>query len=231
MKAIILSFLVATSLLSGVESKPQYTIEQVTELKQRIAKTLPTIDGWCSVEKAMNFIDLVLDVKPEVCVEIGVFGGSSIYPVASALKFLGHGMVIGIDPWDRFECIKNFDPVEFKAHYEWWSKINLDAIYISYLNMIKRYGLKDYCLTLKTTAEQAVSEIDSIDILYLDGNHSEASSEQDVQLYLPKVRQGGYIWLNDSLWQQSQSSIDLLCEACEIVKVVDQGNCILFKKR
>lgn len=231
MRKIIFSILTLLSVALSAKEFAEYDPEQVFELKQRVVKTLPSIDGWCSVEKAMHFIDLVLEVRPKVCVEIGVFGGSSIFPVASTLKFLGEGLVVGIDPWDRLECIRNFDPVDFKAHYEWWSKVNLDAVYISYLNMIKRYGLKDYCLTLRASSESAATEIGTIDILYLDGNHSAASTEQDVQLYLPKVRAGGYIWLNDSLWDQSQSAIDILYESCDIVRIIDKGNCILFKKR
>ena len=72
--------------------------------------------------------------------------------------------------------------------------------------------------------------IDCIDILYIDGNHSEPASMKDVMLYLPKVRQGGYIWYNDSIWPERQEALDLLSEECEVVKLIDDGNCILFKK-
>ncbi len=204
---------------------------EVEKLKQRVLLVLPTLQGWCSKEKAINFIDLVLETKPRVCVEIGVFGGSSVFPVASTLKFLGQGVIIGIDPWDKLECIKYFDPEEDKAHLEWWGKVNMDHIYISYLNMIKRHGLIDYCLTMRSTSEEAASEIDSIDILYIDGNHNEAVSTKDVTLYLPKVKKGGYIWLDDALWTGTQQAVDLLLVSCDVVKLIDSGNCILFRKR
>lgn len=203
----------------------------VDELKENVCKVLPTLQGWCSKEKAANFIDLVLQTKPEVCVEIGVFGGSSVFPVASALKFLGHGMIIGIDPWDKLECIKYFDPIEDKAHLEWWGKVNMDHVYISYLNMIKRHRLLDYCMTIRATSEDAAREVDTIDILYIDGNHDEIPALRDVTLYLPKVKQGGYIWLDDTLLLGMQSSIDLLLASCDVIKLIDNGNCILFKKR
>ena len=74
---------------------------EIDELKKQVCLVLPSLEGWCSREKALNFIDLVLEVKPQVCVEIGVFGGSSLFPVASALKHRGEGIVIGIDPWDN----------------------------------------------------------------------------------------------------------------------------------
>lgn len=204
---------------------------KVDSLKQHVLRELPTLEGWCTKEKALNFIDLVLETKPDVCVEIGTFGGSSLFPVASALKFLEHGVVIGIDPWDKFECIKYFDPVEDAANLQWWGKINLMQVYFSYLNMIKKYDLDKFCKTIKATSEKAASEIETIDILYIDGNHSEAMFTQDVSLYLPKVRSGGYIWMNDTLWESAQQAIDLLTESCSVVKIIDNGNCILFKKR
>lgn len=230
MKGLIVCFLSLFIPFINAETSTE-SVQEVNELKTRVCKQLPSLYGWCTAEKAHHFIDLVLDVKPHVCVEIGVFGGSSLFPVASALKFLGQGVVIGIDPWDKLECIQYFDPIEDQAHLEWWGKVNLDHIYISYLNMLKRFQLLDYCITLKMTSAQAAAEIDAIDILYIDGNHSEINSTQDVSLYLPKVRKGGYIWLDDSLLSDTQKAIDLLLEECAVVKLIDNGNCLLFRKR
>jgi cephalosporin hydroxylase len=200
-------------------------------LKQRVCNVMPYLEGWCSKEKALSFIDLVLEVKPKVCVEIGVYGGSSLFPVASALKYLGEGVVIGIDPWDRVESIRYFDPERDRAMMEWWGKINLTYIYYSYLNMLRRYELEEQVTTLKMSSEKAAAEVGEIDILYLDGNHTEYMTTLDVQLYLPKVRSGGYIWLNDTLWECIQPAIDLLLDECDAIKLIDNGNCILFRKR
>lgn len=230
MKKITVALLLLFSSFLKAEENPD-NYKQVEELKQRVCSILPTLQGWCTKEKALNFIDLVLEAKPKICVEIGVFGGSSVFPVASALKFLGSGVIIGIDPWDKLECIKYFDPVEDKIHLDWWGKVNLDHVYITYLNMLKRFQLLDYTVTLKMTSEQAAQEIDEIDILYIDGNHSEITSTQDVRLYLPKVKSGGYIWLDDSLLLDTQQAMDLLLEYCDVVKLIDHGNCILLKKR
>lgn len=201
------------------------------EMKQTVARILPTLEGWCSKEKAMAFIDLILEVKPETYVEIGVFGGSSVFPAASALKFLEKGLLIAIDPWDKIECIKYFDPIEDAEHLKWWGNLNINYIYYAYLNMLKKYDLEAYVTTIRATSENAIELIDEIDILYIDGNHSEEVSCLDVRLYLPKVRAGGYIWYNDALWKDRQEAIDLLMEECDVVKVIEDGNCLLFKKR
>ena len=205
--------------------------EPVDDLKKSVSDTIPRLHGWCSQEKALQFIDLVLEVRPEVCVEIGVFGGRSLFPVASALKFLEHGIVIGIDPWSKEEILAFFDPAKDMDHIAWWSKINLESVYYSCLSMLSEHQLEDYCITLRTTSELASYVIGEIDILYIDGNHHEKISSKDVELSLPKVRPGGYIWLNDCLWSDLQPAVDLLFEACDFVKLIESGNCVLFRKR
>jgi cephalosporin hydroxylase len=204
---------------------------EIQELKGNICNVLPSIEGWCSKEKALALIELVLEVNPNICVEIGVFGGSSLFPVASTLKFLGKGIVIGIDPWDKFECLRYYDPIRDEVQIKWWSKIDMSEIYRSYLDMLKRYGLENCCMTIKAISEEAAFYIGPIDILYIDGNHSEIVSTKDVRLYLPKVISGGYILMNDTLWEERQEAVELLLEFCDVVKLIDDGNCILFKKR
>jgi predicted O-methyltransferase YrrM len=205
--------------------------ETVDELKERVAQALPGMHGWCSKEKAMRMIDLVLEVKPELCVDIGVFGGRSLMPVASALKFLDHGMVVGIDPWNKEEAVRFCDPEKEQSHIQWWSRINFDQLYNGYIGMLSQYQLEDHVVTLRATSELASYAIGEIDIVHIDGNHSETLSNLDVQLYLPKVKQGGYIWFNDCLWGDLQSSVDQLFEVADVIDVVDGGNCILFRKR
>jgi len=204
----------------------------IDELKNEVVRDLYTIPGWCSKEKALNFIDLVLEVRPQVCVEIGVYGGRSIFPVAKALKFLGQGIAIGIDSWDRIDCMKYLDTVvEDPLHADAWGRTDLDSIYRSYLDMISRHNLEKYCETRKLSSEKAASTIDVIDILYIDGNHSEIISVQDVRLYLPKVRYGGYIWLNDSKWRSLGAAYYLLSQSCDVVLLIDNENCVLFRKK
>lgn len=205
--------------------------DPIEEVKAKVAQVTPNLYGWCTKEKAMHFVDLVFEVEPELCVEIGVFGGRSLFPVAASLKALDHGMVIAIDPWNKEEVVRYFDPTKDQAHIDWWSRLNYEQIYNSFLGMLVQYQLEDYVITLRTTSELASYAIGDIDILHIDGNHNEQVSNQDIQLYLPKVRQGGYIWLTDTLWSDLQSSVDLLFEACDVVKVIDGGNAILFRKR
>ena len=139
--------------------------------------------------------------------------------------------MIGIDPWDNYESSKYYDPVAEYADYSFWNAIDLKGLYRTYCNILRENRLENQVITLVTTSEKAISLIPPIDILYIDGGHSEEVTTLDVALYLPKVRSGGYIWMNDVIWEQRQQGVDMLEEACDFVKTIDDGNCILFKKR
>jgi hypothetical protein len=236
MKKIILSLLsfsCFTGSLSGAQSDTSLTPTQVNELKNQVCNVRPALEGWCTEEKALQLVDLVLEIEPQVCVDIGVFGGSSLFPIALSLKYLNQGIVFGIDPWDKLECIRYYDPLNKKdqENCAWWGNLDLNRVYKSYLENLRRFGLESYCTTLKLTSEKAASAIPPIDLLHIDGNHSALVFTQDVRLYLPKVRAGGYILLNDALCVEAQQAIDLLLESCDAIKTIDYGNCVIFKKR
>lgn len=203
----------------------------IEELKETVLDNQQEIWGWCSQEKALSLIDLVLEVQPQLYVEIGVFSGASLYPAATALKFLGTGVAIAIDPWDKIECIRYLDPDQDTTDLRWWAHQNMDHIYFGFLSVLRQHELEKTCLILRTTSKKAAPAIGLIDILFLDGNHHEKVATEDVRLYLPKVRPGGYIWLNDATWDSLQPAQELLKAHCDVVKTIDNGNCVLFKKR
>ena len=49
------------------------------------------LEGWCGLEKSNELYNLVIDQKPKVLVEIGVFEGKSLFSQALALKENGSG--------------------------------------------------------------------------------------------------------------------------------------------
>lgn len=204
--------------------------ETITAYKNYIQKELKHIEGWCSKEKALAMFDLIIQENPKICVEIGVWGGSSIFPTAIALKLMGNqGVVFAIDPWKTEECIKHY--VKGDPNFEWWSKVNIQKVYASYLKMLQKFDITSQCITYRETSKSAYEKIpDNIDILHIDGNHSEEASFFDIVTYYPKVKSGGYIWFDDKNWISTKKAIDYLYENCIPVKIVDNGNCILFQK-
>ena len=209
-----------------------YSQEEVAALKETVVLARKGAFGWCSTEKISSFIDLVLEVEPEICVEIGVYGGASILPVAYALKFLRNGIIVAIDPWDFVECVRHIDPVKDPQAWKTWLGVDMDVVHAEFLSLLHKNGLEDVCLPVRSTSEKAANEVlENIDILHIDGDHSEYGSLRDVELYLPKVRPGGYIWLTDAIWQERNQAVDYLLERCVFVKWIDNCSTFLFRKK
>jgi len=196
------------------------------QCKDFVKTELPAIPGWCSAKKAEAMMDLIFATRPDHCVEIGVFGGSSLFPTAYALKFLNHGIVYGIDAWSPIEAIRYYP--ENSIHRDWWAQQNLDFLHQSCLKLISRHGLNTYCTLIKNTFASALDQIAPIDILHIDATHTNEGDFIDAIPYIQKVKKMGYIWFDG--WPNSPDTYEYLKPRCTIQKVVDSGNCILLQK-
>ena len=197
------------------------------ECKESALTLMKQVPGWCSEEKASSMMDLIFSYQPEVCVEIGVFAGASLLPTACSLKCLGKGLVYAIDPWDKDECVKIYP--ENDANKQWWENIDMDQVHANFVDLVDFYQLNEQCIILKETSEQAASKIGDIDILHIDGNHQDESALIDVNLYVPKVKKGGYVWFDG--WATAPKAFDALKKSCRFKKFVNRGQCILVEKK
>lgn len=194
---------------------------------QYIQEKLPKLDGWCSQEKALAMVELIDRVKPYTVVEIGVYGGRSLIPQALAMRDNNYGLIYGIDPYSLDAAMEGeLAPVDA----QWWSTVEIFPIMTRCLQELFSLKLTN-CSVLITQAHQAAwfFRAESIDILHIDGNHTELSSTRDVTQYLPKVKASGYIWFDDIDWKTTTKAVAMLDAACERVLQVDQ--CILFRKK
>ncbi len=192
-------------------------------------KTLP---GWCTSEKALKLMNLIYDTHPEICVEIGVFGGSSVYPTARALSYVRKGIIYAIDPWTTDACVEGYTPNDPNAI--WWSQLDLDKIFRDFKKMIEQNRLSSYCAIMRMTSKEALLYFgdDSIDILHIDGNHAEQSALADAEMFFPKVKAGGYIWFDDANWSSTNKAVQYLDERCTFDPFRSIGDsCLLFKKK
>jgi predicted O-methyltransferase YrrM len=184
--------------------KPASHMEQVvninaSEVKQEAYSFMYYLTGWCTERKASTLIDIILKIKPQKIVEIGVYGGRSVVPMACALKALGQGAVYGIDPWDNREAtvgVMNTDNLNY------WSTIDLRGIKRDLVLKIAQFGLENSIVLIESTSE-AAPPIQDIDILHIDGNHSDVTSYFDVTKWAPLVRSGGWIILDDMTWYEN----------------------------
>jgi len=174
------------------------------------------LEGWCSLEKAAVLIDLILLEKPRIVVEIGVFNGKSLIPMACALKANEEGKIFGIDPWNTAEAVKGMKLIVNRV---FWNQIDFDAIYRSLVEKIEQFNLEEQIVLIRSTSVDA-APIEDIDLLHIDGNHSEVASCQDVTKWVPLVRSGGAIVFNDMTWTEqgiktTARAVSWLDENCE----------------
>lgn len=160
------------------------------------------MEGWCSDEKAQALYDLVCTSDAKLCVEIGVFGGKSLIAMGLACRDKGSGGVIGLDPWNNKACTEGSNsPLNDK----WWLSLDLVHIYMGCIKAIQRNGVFEQCNTLKLKSEDAAKLFtdDLCDIIHQDGNHNVESITKELQLWIPKLKVGGYWICDDVDWPEA----------------------------
>lgn len=178
-----------------IDSHFEYVASIDQSLKQHVYSSMDQLEGWCSKEKATVLMELIDANKPQIIVEIGVFGGKSLIPMAFALKQNGSGITYGIDPWTPVASVAGLDPV----NGNWWAKVDHEGILQGLRLKIREFDLEKQVKLIRSTSADALP-IHHIDMLHVDGNHSEDASFLDVTKWVPMVRKGGLIILDDITW-------------------------------
>jgi hypothetical protein len=160
-----------------------------------IAETHAKLEGWCDIQKAYTLASMVVALRPEVTVEIGVYGGKSFIPMALAHRFVGSGKIIGIDPWSK-EVAVSVQPTNNPQHKEWWSKIDIEAIYTGFSRKIDELDLRNY-VTIHRKESKFVSPPPKIGLLHIDGAHNDVAIS-DAKTYGPRVAFGGFCIMDDT---------------------------------
>lgn len=207
-------------------SNPNYTA-----LKTQVTQALT--NSWCSSEKINLLMDLTLLIHPKVCVEIGVFQGDSLLPVVTTLKFMNCGIIYAIDPWTNAEATKNL--TDNDPNKSWWQSVNMRQVHRNFNDTLKKWSAQSLCIVLKMSSSKATSSIPEIDFLHIDGNYSADSSLEDVNLFLPKVKKGGYILFSNVNWCVNGTlpripAFQVLLNSCEIIARIDDGSSFLVRK-
>ena len=167
----------------------------MTALLSKIDRALAHIsDGWTTTEQAHSMARFIVENRVSVSVEIGVFAGKGLVCMALAHRSIGHGRVIGIDPWEATASVEG----QPKEHKTWWGQLDHESVYQKCLAAIKEFDCTDY-VTLIRERSQTCSVPTGIGLLRIDGNHGPASLV-DVKRFAPNVIVGGVLYLDDSTW-------------------------------
>lgn len=215
---------------TSTEQNPETESEVIAD--DPLLEASRKLDGWCSAEKADLLFRLVKESRPETCVEIGIFGGRSIVPIAAALLQNGSGRVFGIETWSPIVATEY---VTSEQNDDWWRKVDFPAIKARFIGFLCEHHLTTVIRIVEAPASRAASIFDRIDFLHIDGAHSMMNAAEDVVLYSKLVPSGGIVVFDDVNWPSTQPAVTILSSVCE--KLVELRNekgdvdCVAFRKK
>jgi hypothetical protein len=127
--------------------------------------------------------DLVAVLKPALLVELGVDRGESYFAFCQSIAENQIGTrCFGIDTWRGDQHAGGYDETTFAQVAEH-----------------NRANYESFSSLLRSDFDNALSkfESESIDVLHLDGLHTEPAVRHDADSWLPKLRPGGILLLHD----------------------------------
>jgi len=179
------------------DAMSQADVDEIIELK------LEKLPGWCTVQKGKRMSELARGAS--LVVELGVFGARGLCAMALTLADQGHGRADGIDPYTVSAAIEGVNAPENDS---WWSQLDYEAVAHAAQTGICSLGLYHCARLVRLNSREAVRYYsdESIDLLHLDANHSEATSTEDVALWAPKIRPSGYWVFDDTNWESTKKA-------------------------
>jgi hypothetical protein len=162
--------------------------------------------GWCDTNKATHLAAIVLAIRPNVGVEIGVYGGRSLIPMLMAVGVNGRGKFYAIDPWSAEASQDGYDG----PNKEWWGKLDHEAVYQKFTTTMAKFGVSEYAHVIRKRSDD-FEPPEVIDLLHIDGQHTD-QAVRDAERYGSRVRLGGFCVTDDDDWEAGgpQAAVALL---------------------
>ena len=110
--------------------------------------------------------------------EVGVKSGGL---TAKLALLLPEATIIGVDPWRFYPDWPSWDNDKHLRHEEAFDRV------------CRRYPKQ--IVKMKMTSLEAAAQIvpSSLDLVFIDGDHSYSAVKADIEAWLPKVRKGGVL--------------------------------------
>ncbi len=181
--------------------RSKQVFKQITKVFNKIPQDF---GGGCSLLKARLFAQLIIDNNLKCSIDIGVYKGRSLFPQAFAHK-LTNGIVYGIDPYTTTDA-QQYDREDIKDKLlEFVSNTNFQKIFEELNKNIIYYNVESTISLIRKTSDKAISYfLDNnitVDLIHIDGNHDLMQVTTDYQNYLPILKKGSFLILDDISWE------------------------------
>ena len=132
-------------------------------------------------------INLLRDRPHQKGAEIGVFEGDTSFRLLQALPTIQQ--LICVDPFEHYpEQTKTLNPNKAKFH-----DANYNQVMKTFLFRMKPYEERFSLMKLYSKEAAKLIENQSLDFIFIDGNHAYEYVIEDIKTWLPKVKPGGLL--------------------------------------
>jgi hypothetical protein len=205
-------------------AEPLFRLESVSaELRaelEDICREIPIDEGGgSSLTKVMVLASLTIGHGFHRAVEIGVYRGRMFLALGATMRALGRGEVTGIDPYAAEAAIQRDDHevgIDLKT---WPHQVDWEDLFAGVLREVEQRELAAHCRLDRRTSADAAADIPQagIELLHIDGNHDRDAVSSDLALYLPKMRLGGIVVMDDVSWPSIRPLFDEVAARQELV--------------
>ncbi len=137
------------------------------------------IETHMSFEERQKLFELAMKMADGfTAVELGSYLGASTTFIACA-AFFKNGHVDAIDTWMN-------DAMGDEERRDTFDDFTANT-----------YSYRHYITPIRKSTFEAVDDVANCDLLFIDGDHAYDSCKRDLELYLPKLKDGGVLAMHD----------------------------------
>jgi SAM-dependent methyltransferase len=166
--------------------------------------------GQCDYQKVEGFLAVFPRLPEGDIVEIGSLLGRSALVLAFLARHYAIGKLLCVDPWGGEELLQGIPQVDEASR-----EVPIAEIFDAFrINLAPYAGMANYARARSTDAARRFRErpvvatedfgetayTGGIALLHIDGNHAEDAVRDDIALWQPLLRPGGWIVFDDYYW-------------------------------
>jgi FkbM family methyltransferase len=200
-------------------------------LNAKIIAALPAIEGWCTEYKAVWLAGLIAGNRCSQVLEIGIYGGRSLIPMAFAVQeHAPEGKVYGVEAWNSDVAQETATDADSDA---WWRNVEFEVVKAQFLRKLLDYELAGIVNILEMSSDEAFKCLTAIgplefDLIHVDGSHSEMQALRDVKSWTGLLPPGGILVLGDIARPSMQEAREYLRNNLSVVEEVFESESVAY---
>lgn len=197
-----------------------------SELFRQIELLVPTLEGWCSPERACELASAILALRPPVSISIGIWGGRDTLSMALAHKFVNFGHVLAIDPFSAAASVEG----EEAANKKHWGRQDMhDSVLAAFEATKKQLGVEHFIQFERHPSDYVVPPVGAT-VAAIDGNHSD-QAVKDTQRFVLPMPVGSIVYFDDIGWSSGavKRAVEM-AESAGFVRQFDRDTGAFFRR-